>query len=101
MEKEVNTKIAEHEVKIKSLEKRVLKCESKDEILNKLVISVEKMAVVQEGMLKEQQKQREEISKIKEQPAEDYREIRQKVIISIITGVVGAILGAVLALIIK
>lgn len=94
-------KIIEHEHKIKTLEHRVDKIDESVMQINKLCISIEKIAMVQTQMLEEQKQQRKDINLLKEQPAKDAREVKQKVLIGVITSIVSIIVGALLALIIK
>lgn len=93
--------LADHSARIKSLEKRVAKCEEKDEVLNKLVVSVEKLATVQQGMIEEQKEQRKEINEIKQEPVNNAKFIRNEIIKVIISVVGGAIIGALISLVIK
>lgn len=97
----IEVKVAEHEVKIKSLEKRVLKTEEIAESVHELCVSIEKLALIQENMLAEQKAQRKDIDDIKQQPAKDAREIKVKIIIAVATGIISALLGALLAVVIK
>lgn len=100
-EQNIGETVAVHSQQIKSLEKRMAKCEAKDEVLNKLAISVEKMATVQQGMLEEQKTQRKDINELKEQPARKHEFMWKEAVKVAISVIGGAILGALVGLIIK
>lgn len=108
MSADLEKQVAVHSQQIKSLEKRVLKCENKDEVLNKLVVSVETMAVVQKEMLEDikaererRDKNEERIHKLEMKPAEEH-EFTKKELIKVVVGVVvGGLLGALIGLIVK
>lgn len=59
---------------------------------NKLLISVEKLALNMENMQKEQQAQREEIEDLKSQPGKRWQEVTKYVV----TAVIGILIGYVL-----
>ena len=98
---DLETKVIEHEEQIKTLFNNQARLERVVDKIDKLAISIEKMAVVQTDLVEEQKSLKKDVDKIKEQPAKDAHDIKIKVILSIITTITGAILGALLALIIK
>lgn len=63
--------------------------EQNGEMLNKLVVSVEKLAVSMDTMRKELEKQGERLDKIEDEPADKWRKLTWMVI----TAVVGAVIG--------
>ena len=100
--------LANHEARIKVCEKRLNKLDKLEESINDLALSVKEIAVNQTAMLNDMKEEKEtrkvnekRISALELQPAKDAREIRQKVIIAIITGCIGAIVGAIMGLLLK
>lgn len=73
------------------------KCEEQQTTLNKLVNSVDILAVNMKHMAEEQKKQGEHIEKLEKEPAEDFKHYKRLVIGCVITTIIGAVLGAVLA----
>ena len=94
---EIAVKFEDHEHEIKSLKHRVTKCEEQNSTLNKLVNSVDILAVNMKHMADEQKRQREHIEKLEKEPVDDYKHYKRLIIGCVITTVAGAILGAVLA----
>lgn len=94
---EIAVKFEDHEHEIKSLKHRVKKCEEQNSTLNKLVNSVDILAVNMKHMADEQKSQREHIEKLEKEPVEDFKHYKRLTIGCVITTVIGAILGAVLA----
>lgn len=94
---EIAVRFEDHEHEIKSLKHRMQKCEDQQEILHKLVTSVDVLAANMEHMAREQEKQGEHLEKLENEPKEDFKHYKRLVIGCVITTVVGAILGAVLA----
>lgn len=99
-EQDIAIKLNDHDHEIGSLKHRVLDVEKKQEEFVKLSRNVERLATNMELMLKEQQKQREELNELRNAPAEEYKYYKHIVWGCIITGIVGAIIGAVLATVI-
>lgn len=98
---DIKEKVIQHDEQIKTLFENQKRLERVVDKIDKLTVSIEKMAVVQQDLVEEQKDLRNDVNKIQEQPAKDAHEIKQKVIIAIITAVVSAIVGALLALVIK
>ena len=94
---EIAVKFEDHEHEIKSLKHRMNKCEEQQTTLNKLVNSVDILAVNMKHMAEEQKKQGEHIEKLEKEPAEDFKHYKRLVIGCVITTIIGAVLGAVLA----
>ena len=86
---------------IQSLKERMTKVEENANVMIELCKNVEKMAINMEHMAQEQKEIKERVTKIENEPAEEYRHIRRTIITSIVTAIVGAILGALIALILK
>ena len=67
--------------------------------INALTVSVEKMAVNMENMLSEQKKQGEKLEILEKEPAENQKQIKLAVIVSVIGTIAGAIVMAMISLI--
>lgn len=94
-------KVIKHDEQIKTLFNNVSKLENITTEINKLAMSIEKIAINQTAMLDQQTKLRKDVDAIKEQPAKDAHDMKMTVIKCIVTGVLSAIVGALIALIIK
>lgn len=94
---EIAVRFEDHEHEIKSLKHRVTKCEEQNNTLNKLVSSVDVLAVNMKHMADEQKSQREHIEKLEKEPMEEYKHYKRLIIGCAVTTVVGALIGAVLA----
>ena len=90
-----------HEQEIKSLKHRMDNCEKQQDLLHKLVKSVDKLGINMDYMAKEQNEQGERLANLEHEPAEEYKHYKRVVIGCVVTTVLGAILGAVIALVIK
>lgn len=99
-EQDIAIKLNDHDHEIGSLKHRMSDVEKKQEEFVKLSRNVERLATNMELMLKEQQKQREELNELRDAPAEEYKYYKHIVWGCIITGLVGAIIGAILATVI-
>ena len=94
---EIAVKFEDHEHEIKSLKHRVSKCEEQQSTLNKLVTSVDVLAVNMKHMADEQKKQGDKLENLEHEPTEEFKHYKRLIIGCIITTVLGAVLGAVLA----
>jgi len=99
-EEDVTIALTKHGEEIKSLKHRMDDVETKQNEIETLTASVNKLAINMEHMLKEQQDQGNRLKQLETAPVENVKAIRTTVISSIVTAVVGAIIGALLALII-
>ena len=97
---EIAVRFEDHEHEIKSLKHRVGKCEEQQATLQKLVNSVDVLAVNMKHMAEEQKRQCEHIEKLEKEPAEDYKHYKRTIIGCVITTVLGTVLGVILATII-
>lgn len=108
---EIAVRIEHNDQEIKSLNRRVKKCEEQQTLLNKLVSTTDKLAINMDYMVKEQQKQGERLEKqgekletLEHKPdrenTEEYKYYKRIIIGCIITGVVSAIIGAIFGIII-
>ena len=108
MENKTDVLVIEHETKIKSLEKRMVKVEDLTKNVNELAISVKELAVNQSRMLDEMKEEKQHRERVEERvatlelkPSRNAEEIKQKVIIAVITAIIGGLVGAFLTLILK
>lgn len=97
-QEDIAVKFENHEQEIKSLKHRMNDCEDSQALLNKLINSVDKLAINMDYMNKELQVQGKKLERLENAPAEEYQHYKRLIIGCIITGVVGAILGAVFAI---
>lgn len=95
---DIAVKFENHEQEIKSLKHRMDDCEDSQALLNKLINSVDKLAINMDYMNKELQVQGKKLERLENAPAEEYQHYKRLIIGCIITGVVGAILGAIFAI---
>lgn len=99
--RETAIRLAEQNKEIGSLKHRMNECEEQHKLMNKLVTSVDKLAMNMEQMFKEQQEQGNRLLKLEQAPADEFRYYKKQMVGKVINGIVGALLGAVLALIIR
>ena len=97
-QEDIAVKFENHEQEIKSLKHRMNDCEDSQALLNKLINSVDKLAINMDYMNKELQVQGKKLERLENAPAEEYQHYKRLIIGCIITGVVGAILGAIFAI---
>lgn len=98
---ELEKKIVEHDEKIKTLFVNQTRLERVVDKIDKLAVSIEKMAVVQTDLVEEQKSLKKDVDKIKEQPAKDAHEIKMKIITVAVTVIVTAVVTAVITLLAK
>lgn len=97
---DVESKVIKHDEQIKTLFNSVNRLENITTEINKLALSIEKIATNQTAMLEQQKQLRNDVDQIKDQPVKDAHDIKMTVIKCVVSGVVSAIIGALLALII-
>lgn len=95
----VEATVIKHTEQIKTLFENDARLERVVDKIDKLAVSIEKMAVVQTDLVEEQKLLKKDVDKIKEQPAKDAHENKQKFIQAIITTSTGLIIGALITLI--
>lgn len=98
MKHNLRERVAGNEKEIGSLKHRVADLERNDEKQTKLTIAVEKLAQNMDQMLKEQSRQGERLSALESKETDQYRSIKNAVMVALIGGVVGAVLTKVLGL---
>lgn len=96
---ELAEKLTKYGEEIKSLKHRVTNLEGKQEAINDLAISVNKLAINMQYMVDEQKQQGERLKNLESEPLENTRYYKRLIIGGIITTVIGAIIGALIALI--
>lgn len=96
---ELETKIIQHDEQIKTLFNKTSRLEAVTTDINKLAISVEKLAINQSAMIEQQNELKKDVDEIKLQPAKDAHDNRQKFIQAIITTAVGLVVGALITLV--
>lgn len=90
--------LAGNEKDIKSLKHRVASCESQNETIRTLALSVNRLAVNMEYMLTEQKEQGQRLTALEKAPAEGFRNFKNTVIGCVTSSVLGALLGALMTL---
>lgn len=98
---DTDAKVIQHDEQIKTLFNRVNRLENVVDKIDNLAISIERLAVNQSRMLEQQTSLRKDVDEIKNQPIKDIHEIKQKVIIAVITSIIGIIIGSFFTLILK
>jgi len=98
---EIAVNLTKNNEEIKSLKHRMDDVETKQNEIETLTASVNKLAINMEYMLKEQKDQGNRLKQLEIAPLDGAKQLRATVISSIVTAVIGAIIGALLALIIK
>ena len=93
--------LARNENDIKSLKHRVANCESENETIRSLALSVNQLAVNMEHMLREQKEQGQRLTALEKEPIEGYRSFKNTVMHCLVSTVLGALLGAVMALVLR
>lgn len=95
-EKEIEIRLAEHRKDIRSLEKRMDKQESQNEVIQNLVMSVKEMAINMSQMLEELKAQGVRLDKLEQGPAENWSTVKMAALTSLVSGIVGFMLGNIL-----
>lgn len=98
---DLETKVIKHDEQIKTLFNSVSELKSVTNEINKLAISIEKIAINQTTMIEESKQLKKDVDAIKEQSNKDAHDIKMTILKCIITGVLSAIVGAIMVLIIK
>ena len=83
-------KVAEHGKEIGSLKHRVTEVELEIKVINNLALSVERLAINMQQMLREQEKQGERLDKLEAAPGEQWSSMKR----TIFNTIVGAGAGA-------
>lgn len=89
-ETDVAVKLENHDQQIKSLKHRMEEQEEQSKAINDLVLSVQKLALNMEAMIKQQQNQNERLAKLEQEPAKQWSNMKR----TIFNTIVGAGSGA-------
>lgn len=89
-ETEVAVKLEAHDHEIGSLKHRIKEQEEQSKAINDLVLSVQKLAINMEQMIKEQKNQSERLQKLEQEPAKQWSSMKR----TIFNTIVGAGAGA-------
>jgi len=100
-QEEMAVALAGNEKDIKSLKHRVANCESQNETIRTLALSVNRLAVNMEYMLTEQKEQGRRLTILEKAPAEGYRTFKNTLIQCATSSVLGALLGALMMLLLQ
>lgn len=100
-QEEMAVALAGNEKDIKSLKHRVASCESQNETIRALALSVNRLAVNMEYMLTEQKEQGQRLTALEKAPAEGYRTFKNSLIQCATSSVLGALLGALMMLLLQ
>ena len=92
-------KVIKHDEQIKTLFNNVGELRNVTGEINRLALSIEKIAMNQTSLIEQTKQLREDVDNIKEQPAKDAHETKQKIINAIITTATGLIVGALITLV--
>lgn len=98
---ELSIVVATHTEQIKTLFVNQSRIEKVVDKIDNLTASINKMAVTQENLVKEQQEVKKDLNTLKEQPGKDAHEIKLRVIIAIITAITSAIIAFILGYFLK
>lgn len=86
---------------IDDLTRRLKNCESQQEAINALTLSVDRLTTKVVTIADGQGEIKEDVKALKESPIESYKHFKRTTISCIITTIVGAIVGAVISLILS
>ena len=95
----VAVKLEAHEQEIKSLKHRIGELEAQSKAIQELAISVNRMAVNIENMLKELNRQGERLEVLERMPTETGKVVKSAIITTLVGSVVGAVMTAMLTLV--
>ena len=95
---EVAVTLANHDNRIKVSEHRIEDLEESQKQMYDLTISVKELAMSVKSMVEEQKKQGDRISKLEEEPAENWNTLKKTIITGIVSTIVGAVISALFLL---
>lgn len=90
-DEEVAVKLEGHDHEIGSLKHRMEEQEEQNKVIQDLVMSVQKLALTMEAMVKEQSMQGERLKKLEDEPAERWNSAKKTAFTTIISVVAGAL----------
>lgn len=95
-QEELIVKVVNNEHELVTMKERLNKIEHQGELIQELLLSVQKLSISIEQMVKEQAMQGKRLEKLEKEPIERANETKKIIKTAVITVVVGAILGFVL-----
>lgn len=95
---EVAVTLANHDNRIRVSEHRIEDLEQSQKQMYDLTISVKELAMSVKSMVEEQKKQGDRISKLEEEPAENWKSLKKTVITGIVSTLIGAVISALFLL---
>ena len=98
-DEEVAVKMATHEHEIDSLKRRMEDQEDRGKTIQDLVMSVQKLAINMEAMLKEQNAQGERLSALEQEPAQRWNNMTRTIFTTIVSTIAGALATGLIVLI--
>lgn len=96
---EVAVRLENHEQEIKSLKHRMREQEEQGKIIQELVLSVQKLGINMEAMIREQTKQGEKLDKMESEPANNWNTAKRTVLTAVISTIAGGCAVALIMLI--
>ena len=90
-DEEIAVKLEGHEHEIGSLKHRMEEQEEQNKVIQDLVMSVQKLALTMEAMVKEQSMQGERLKKLEDEPAERWNSAKKTAFTTIISVVAGGL----------
>lgn len=88
---DIAVRLEGHEHEIKSLKHRMDDQEEQAKTLNDLVISVKELALNMKNMIDEQQRQGARLSKLENEPSDNWKSVKRTAVTAIISTVAGAL----------
>lgn len=95
----VAVKLEAHEQEIKSIKHRIGELEAQSKAIQELAISINRMAVNIENMLKELNRQGERLEVLERMPTETSKVVKSAIITTLVGSVVGAVMTVMLTLV--
>jgi hypothetical protein len=90
--------LVEHDKEIESVKHRLQRVEEQMKVTQELAMSVNKLAVNMEHMLKEQKGQGKRLTLLEAEPGKQYKHLKTVIITALTTALIGGIVGAILTL---
>lgn len=90
-EQEIAVQLEKHEQHIKSLEHRMDKVEQKNEVLNDLALSIQKLALGMDSMNEKQDNITERLEEIEKKPAQNWTTMTRTALTTIVAAIAGGL----------
>lgn len=98
-EMELALRLEGHEHQIGSLKHRVAELEAQSMAIQELAISINKMTVIIENMLKELNQQGQRLERMERGPIETFTLVKGTIITTLVSGIVGAVVATILSMV--